>query len=104
AVSVTPRGLRFIKSTPISSSRSCTCRLRAGCPTRSCAAALVKFKASPTARKYRRCRSSIAEFHHTEKAWLRNQRGIGHISNEGVNHCTGHITASAKGQKQKENI
>ena len=46
----------------------------------------------------------IAEFHDAEKAWLRNQRGIGHISNEGVNHCTGHITASAKGQKQKENI
>ena len=58
------RGLRFIKSTPISSSKSCTCRLRAGCATRSCAAALVKFNASPTARKYRRCRSSIAAFHY----------------------------------------
>src|SRR5437899_1268288 len=76
AVSVTPRGLRFIKSTPISSSKSCTCRLRAGCATRSCAAALVKFNASPTARKYRRCRSSIVEFYHAGKAWQRNQRGI----------------------------
>src|SRR5882762_5195711 len=75
AVSVTPRGLRFIKSTPISSSKSCTCRLNAGWATRSCAAALVKFNASPTARKYRRCRSSIVEFHYAEKAWLHNQRG-----------------------------
>src|SRR6478672_8663505 len=61
AVSVTPRGLRRRRSTPISSSKSCTCRLKAGCATRSCAAALVKLKASPTARKYRRCRSSIAQ-------------------------------------------
>jgi hypothetical protein len=29
-VSVTPRGLSFIKSTPISSSGSCTWRLKAG--------------------------------------------------------------------------
>jgi hypothetical protein len=34
------------------------------------------------ARKYRGCRSSIAEFHYAAKAWLRNQRGIGRISNE----------------------
>src|SRR5881397_19256 len=79
AVSVTPRGLRFIKSTPISSSRSCTCRLRAGCATRSCAAALVKFNASPTARKYRRCRSSIAAFHYAGKAGQRKERGIGQV-------------------------
>src|SRR5882724_6182204 len=58
AVNVTPRGLRFIKSTPISSSRSCTCRLNAGCATRSCAAALVKFNASPTQKI-----SQMPEFH-----------------------------------------
>jgi hypothetical protein len=86
AVSVTPRGLRRSRSTPISSSRSCTCRLNAGCATRSCAAALVKFNASPTARKYRRCRSSIAEFHYAEKAWLRKERGIRRIENGKVNH------------------
>src|SRR6266852_1799057 len=88
AVRVTPRGLRRRRSTPISSSKSCTWRLKAGWATRSCAAARVKFNASPTARKYRRCRSSIAEFHYAGKAWLRNQRGIGHISNEKANCCT----------------
>src|SRR5215813_2577798 len=84
AVSVTPRGLRRKRSTPISSSRSCTCRLNAGCATRRCAAALVKFNASPTAKKYRRCRSSTAHFHHAEKAWLRNKHGIGQIQNAPV--------------------
>src|SRR5207247_84049 len=66
-------------------SKSCTCRLNAGWATRSCAAALVKFNASPTARKYRKCRSSIAEFHYAEKAWLRNQRGIGWFNGRRVN-------------------
>jgi hypothetical protein len=41
-------GLRRKRSTPISSSKSWICRLNAGCATRSCAAALVKFNASPT--------------------------------------------------------
>src|SRR6266550_8825820 len=95
AVSVTPRGLRRSKSTPISSSKSCTCRLNAGWATRSCAAALVKFNASPTARKYRRCRSSIAASHYAGKAWQRNQRGIGRISNEEVKDYTSHFTATA---------
>jgi hypothetical protein len=67
AVSVTPRGLRRISSTPISSSKSFACRLNAGCATRSCAAALVKFDALPAARKYRSCRSSIIAFHYAEK-------------------------------------
>jgi hypothetical protein len=49
AVSVTPRGLRRISSTPISSSKFFTCRLNAGCATRSCGAALVKFDALPAA-------------------------------------------------------
>jgi hypothetical protein len=40
---------------------------------------LVKFNASPTARKYRRCRSSTAQFHHAEKASQRNKHGIGRI-------------------------
>ena len=44
AVRITPRGLRRRRSTPISSSKSCTCRLNAGCATRSCAAALVEFQ------------------------------------------------------------
>src|ERR1700730_2320937 len=64
AVSVTPRGLTRRRSTPISSSKFFTRRLNAGCATRSCATALVKFDASPTARKYRRCRSSIVAFHY----------------------------------------
>src|SRR6267143_3118308 len=81
AVSVTPRELRRRRSTPISSSRSWICRLNAGCATRSRAAALVKFNASPTARKYRRCRSSIAQFHHAEKAWQHNKHGIGRTQN-----------------------
>jgi uncharacterized protein len=34
----------MIGATPISSSKSCTCRLNAGCATRSRAAALVKLK------------------------------------------------------------
>jgi hypothetical protein len=41
----------------------------------------VKFNASPTARKYRRWRSSIAEFHYAGKAWLRKERGIWRIEN-----------------------
>jgi hypothetical protein len=45
-----------------------TCRLNAGCATQSWAAALLKFDASPTARKYPRCRSSIITFHYTETA------------------------------------
>ena len=55
------------QTTPSSFSKSWTCRLNAGYATGSRAAALVKFDASPTARKYRRCRSSTAEFHHAEK-------------------------------------
>jgi hypothetical protein len=68
AVRVTPRGLRRRSSTPISSSKSCTCRLNAGCATRSRAAALVKLDASPTARKYRRCRSSVVAFHYAHQS------------------------------------
>jgi len=41
---------------------------------------LVKFNASPTARKYRRCRSSIAEIHYAEKALQREEHGIGRIA------------------------
>jgi hypothetical protein len=41
---------------------------------------LVKFNASPTARKYRRCRSSIAEIHYAEKALQREEHGIGRNS------------------------
>ena len=51
AVRVTPRGLRLNKSTPISSSRLCNCRLKAGWATRRRSAALVKFEASATATK-----------------------------------------------------
>jgi hypothetical protein len=40
-------------------------------------AILVKFNASPTVKKYRRCRSSTAHFLHAAKAWLRNKHGIG---------------------------
>jgi len=40
---------------------------------------LVKFNASPTARKYRRCRSSTAQFHYAEKASQLNKHGIGRI-------------------------
>jgi hypothetical protein len=58
----------------------------AGCATRSCAAALVNFKASPTARKYRRCRSSTAQVYYADKAWRREERGIGRIQNQQVNH------------------
>ena len=48
------------------------------------AAALVKSKASPTAKNYRRCRNSTAHFHHAAKAWLRNKQGIGRIQNAPV--------------------
>src|SRR5215510_1745055 len=85
AVSITPRGLRRTRSTPISSSKSRTCRLNAGCATWSRAAALVKFNTSPTTRKYRRCRSSIAELHYADKAWQREENGIGRIPGRGVN-------------------
>src|SRR6185436_15625383 len=71
-----------IKSTPISSSRSVICRLRAGCATRSRADAFVKFNASATATKYRRCRSSIALAHYAEKAWLRKLHSIGRIEGD----------------------
>src|SRR6266403_1769578 len=81
AVSVTPRELRRRRSTPISSSKSWICRLNAGCATRTRAAALVKFNASPTARKYRRCRSSTEQFYHAGKAWQHNKHGIGRIQN-----------------------
>src|SRR5215472_17537379 len=85
AVSITPRGLRRTRSTPISSSKSRTCRLNAGCATWSRAAALVKFNTSPTTRKYRRCRSSIAELHYADKAWQREEDSIGRIPGQGVN-------------------
>src|SRR5262250_3060782 len=85
AVSITPRGLRRTRSTPISSSKSRTCRLNAGCATWSRAAALVKFNTSPTIRKYRRCRSSIAELHYADKAWQREEDSIGRIPSRGVN-------------------
>src|SRR5215831_9128445 len=85
AVSVTPRELRRTRSTPISSSKSCTCRLNAGCATCSRAAALVKFNTSPTTRKYRRCRSSIAALHYADKAWQREEDSIGRIPSRGVN-------------------
>src|SRR5439155_4235342 len=49
------------------SSKSFTCRLNADGATRSCAAAWVKFTASPSARKYRRCPRSIAECHYDER-------------------------------------
>src|SRR3981081_2137283 len=87
AVSVTPRALSRRRSTPISSSRSWICRLNAGCATRSRAAALVKFNASPTARKYRRCRSSTARFYHAGKASRHNKHGIGRIQNAPVITC-----------------
>jgi hypothetical protein len=84
AVRVTPRGLRRRRSTPISTSKSALVGSNAGCATRSCAAALVNFNASPTARKYRRCRSSILQPHHAEKAWPRHQHGICEIENREV--------------------
>src|SRR4029453_3697100 len=65
------------QTTPSSSSKSWTCRLNAGYATGSRAAALVKFRVSRTARKYRRCCSSTAEFHHAEKASQRNKHDIG---------------------------
>jgi len=34
---------------------------------------VVKFNASPTAKKYRKCQSSIAEFHYAENAWLHKE-------------------------------
>ena len=37
----------------------------------------MKFNASPTARKYRKCRSSIAEIHYAEMAGLRKEGGFG---------------------------
>jgi hypothetical protein len=37
---------------------------------------LVKLDTSPTARKYRRCRSSIEAFQYAEKAWLLNEYSI----------------------------
>src|SRR6266404_5227188 len=77
AVSVTPRELRRSRLTPISSSKSWICRLNAGCATRRRAAALVKFDASPTARKYRKCRSSTVRLYHAQKAWQYNKHGIG---------------------------
>src|SRR6266478_2639711 len=81
AVRTTPRGLRLRRSTPISSSRSWTRRLSAGCATRKSAAAFVKFNASATARKYRKCRSSIAD-HYAKTAWLRKHHGIGKIQTQ----------------------
>src|SRR5215470_19947958 len=100
AVSVTPRGLRRKRSTPISSSRSCTCRLNAGCATRRRAAALVKFKTSPTTRKYRRCRSSIADIHYAEKASQCEEHGIGQIQNAPVSaQHEKHIVAFESVQK-----
>src|SRR6516162_6782699 len=55
-------------------------RLNANSATRRRAAALVKFKTSPTTRKYRRCRNSIAEIHYAEKAWQREEHSIGRIA------------------------
>jgi hypothetical protein len=49
---------------------------------RNCVAAFVKLNASATARKYRRCRSSIAN-HYAKKAWLRKHPGIGRIQLRG---------------------
>jgi hypothetical protein len=60
AVRVTPLGLRRKRSTPISSSRSCTCRLKAGWAMRSLVAALVKLRARATATKYRKWRNSMS--------------------------------------------
>ena len=42
--------------------------------------ALLKFKTSPTARKYLRCRNSIVEIHYAAKAWQREEHGIGRIA------------------------
>jgi hypothetical protein len=85
AVRITPRGLRRRRSTPISCSKSCTCRLNAGCATRSCAAALVNFNASPTARKVSQMWSHLQP-HYAEKAWQRKERGISRIQNREVSH------------------
>jgi hypothetical protein len=46
---------------------------------RGCAAALVKFNASATAKKYRRCSSSTAQFYHAEKAWRHIKHDIGRL-------------------------
>src|SRR5579863_3935973 len=101
AVRVTPRGPRLSRSTPISSSKSWTRRLSAGWATRSCAAALVKLNASATARKYRRCRSSIAS-HYAKKAWLRKHHGIGRIQARGGrwDQMINKITATQEQEKR----
>ncbi|HXI71994.1 MAG TPA: hypothetical protein VNN22_16680 [Verrucomicrobiae bacterium] len=41
----------------------------------------MKFNASATARKYRKCRSSIAD-HYAKTAWLHKHHGIGKIQTE----------------------
>jgi hypothetical protein len=46
---------------------------------------LVKLSASPTARKFRRRRSSIVGFHYAENAWQRNRHGIGRLGKSGSN-------------------
>jgi hypothetical protein len=46
---------------------------------RGCAAALVKFNASATAKKYRRCSSSTAQFYHAEKACSTSNMILGEL-------------------------
>jgi hypothetical protein len=65
---------------------------------RGCAAALVKFNASATAKKYRRCSSSTAQFYHAEKAWRHIKHDIG-ISDRGSSDARlGSAKATVKSQ------
>src|SRR5581483_800198 len=84
AVSVTPRGLRLNRSTPISSSKSCTWRLNAGWAMRSFAAALLKLKVSPTTTKYRKCRSSIVKEIMPEKHYSARKVVLGAFNERAV--------------------
>jgi hypothetical protein len=81
AVRVTPRGLRIKRSTPISSSRSCTWRLRAGCATRNSAAARVKCRLGLPPRSNVGAEVPM-ESHYAGKAWPCKEQSISRLKSD----------------------